>query len=168
MLPRPLSRLLRRRKRKAVFWERFEFYTKLYAFVPLVTSLLDNHYHSLLYGKVGENLGPFVRHLHGSVAKLVNDLLPQRLKPFWYDTGKQGYFDGCIRDELQHRCAHRYVLLQAVRHGIVSDHLLYPHTVERVKVDIAVKRCTCAGCLPRRGPLRALRRWRGKRGGRRG
>src|SRR5688572_25464461 len=58
---------------KAVFWERFEFYTKKYAFVPLVTSLMDNHYHSELYVKHAENLGAFMRGLHGSVAKLTND-----------------------------------------------------------------------------------------------
>ena len=145
---------------KAVFWDRFELYSKQYLFVPLVTSLLDNHYHALLYGKVGENLGPFVRHLHGSVAKLVNDLLPERLKPFWYDTGKQGYFDGCIRDELQHRRAHRYVLIQSVRHRIVSDYRLYPHTVERVKVDVAVERAHARGAYLEGVPYARYARWR--------
>jgi hypothetical protein len=32
---------------KAIFWDRFEHYTKQYGFVPWVTSLLDNHYHLL-------------------------------------------------------------------------------------------------------------------------
>lgn len=148
---------------KAIFWARFEFYTREYAFVPLVTSLLDNHYHTILYGKVGENLGPSIRHLHGSVAKLANDLLPERLKPFWYDTGKQGYFDGCIRDELQHRHVQRYVLLQGVRHGIVSDHLMYPHTIERVKIDVAVKRAHELGAYLREVPYARYARWRRRR-----
>ena len=56
---------------KQIFWDRYNFYTQQYEFVPLNTSLLDNHYHAMLYGKIGENLGPFIRHLHGSVAKLV-------------------------------------------------------------------------------------------------
>ena len=42
-----------------------------------------------------------MQRLHGSVAKLVNDLLPQRLTPFWRDAEGKGYFDGCIRDEKQ-------------------------------------------------------------------
>ena len=42
---------------------------------------MDNHYHLVGYLKRGENLGPFMRQFHGSVAKLVNDLLPERLKP---------------------------------------------------------------------------------------
>ena len=47
---------------------------------------------------------------HGAVAKLVNDTLSQRYLPFWRETGKRDYFDGCIRDELQCRRAYGYVL----------------------------------------------------------
>jgi REP element-mobilizing transposase RayT len=129
---------------KSIFWERFDFYTRKYSFVPLITSLMDNHYHTLLYVKHGESVGPFMRGLHGSVAKLVNDVLEKngrsRLKPFWYDTGKQGYFDGCLRNELQHRRSHRYIWLQPVRHGICKDPREYPHTREYVNVDVAIER----------------------------
>src|SRR5688572_14277048 len=82
---------------KAVFWDRLSFYAEQYGIALLIVSLLDNHYHTVCYVKVGENLGPFMRHFHGSVAKMVNDLLAERLKAFWYDRGKQGYFDGCLR-----------------------------------------------------------------------
>jgi hypothetical protein len=105
-----------------------------------------------------------MRHVHGSVAKLVNDLLPERLTPFWYDTGKQGYFDGCIRDELQHRRAHRYVLLQAVRHGLVLDYRDYPHTIERVKVDIAVKRAYELNAYLEDVPYKRYQRWSERKG----
>lgn len=81
-----------------------------------------------------------MRHLHGSVAKLTNDLLATRLKPFWYDTGKQGYFDGVIRNQKQHWLAHRYTRLQVVRHGIVQDWREYLHTREYVDVERAIKR----------------------------
>ena len=63
---------------KAIFWDRFNHYTRKYEFVPFVTSLLSNHYHTLGYLKVGMNLGPMMKGIHGSVAKLVNDRLPQR------------------------------------------------------------------------------------------
>lgn len=119
---------------KGNFWDRFEHYTAQYAFTPWVTSLLDNHYHTLGYLKVGENLGPLMRRLHGSVSKLVNDLLPARRVPFWSEAGHQDYFDGCIRDAKQCRLAYRYTLTQAVRHGIVSDWREYTHT--RVKIDL--------------------------------
>lgn len=129
---------------KAIFWDRFDHYARRYAFVPLITSLMDNHYHTEMYVKHAANLGAFMRGLHGSVAKLVNDVLEQRrtarLKPFWYDTGKQGYFDGCLRNEKQHRRTHRYIWLQPKRHGICTDPCDYPHTRECVKVDVAVKR----------------------------
>ncbi len=39
---------------KAVFWDRFNHYTAEFGFVPWVTSLLDNHYHTLGYLRVGE------------------------------------------------------------------------------------------------------------------
>ena len=41
---------------KAIFWNKFERYTTEFAFTPWVTSLLDNHYHTLGYVKIGENL----------------------------------------------------------------------------------------------------------------
>jgi hypothetical protein len=125
---------------KAIFWNRFDHYTNQYGFVPFVTSLIANHYHTLGYLRVGENLGPLMRRLHGSVAKLVNDLLPVRLTPFWYDTGQQGYFDGCIRDEQQYRRAYRYTLTQSVRHKICKDWREYPHTHVNVELDRALKR----------------------------
>ena len=125
---------------KAVFWERLTHYLNSYAVVPLIVSLLDNHYHALLYVKRMEVVGPFMRHLHGSVAKQVNDVLPTRLKPFWYDTGKQGYFDGVIRNQQQHFRAHRYTRLQSVRHGLARDWRKYPHAREYVDVERASAR----------------------------
>ncbi|MBI1338155.1 MAG: hypothetical protein GC164_14520 [Phycisphaera sp.] len=125
---------------KAIFWERFEHYTAQHGFVPWVTSLLDNHYHTLGYLRLGESLGPMMRHIHGSTAKLINDTLPQRLKPFWAQKVRGDYFDGCIRDETQCRRAYVYTLRQSVRHGIVKDWRTYPHTHVRVELDAGVKR----------------------------
>jgi REP element-mobilizing transposase RayT len=125
---------------KRVFWDRFENYAAEYGFVPWATSLIDDHYHTIGYLKVGENLGRMMQRIHGSVAKLVNDLLKERLKPFWYDTGKQGYFDGCIRDEVQARRAYRYILRQGERHGLVRRGELYAHTRVKVEIDVAVRR----------------------------
>ena len=125
---------------KKIFWDRFEVYTKQYNFIPFVVSLLDNHYHLLGYLRIGENLGRLMRHLHGSVAKLVNDSLEIHLKPFWYDTGKQGYFDGCIRDELQCTRAFGYTHTQCRRHGICHNPTDYPHTRIYVELDRVLKR----------------------------
>ena len=123
-----------------MFWEQFNRYTNEYRFTPWVTSLLDNHYHTLGYLKVGENLPVMMQRIHGSVAKLVNDMLEMRHVPFWVDSGKQNYFDGCIRDELQARRAFRYTLTQSRRHGICLNPADYPHTRVNVPVDRAVKR----------------------------
>ena len=99
-----------------------------------------NHYHILGYNKYCDNLGPMMQHIHGSVAKLTNDLLPERRVPFWRTAGNQDYFDGCIRDVLQATRAYRYTLLQSVRAGLVSDYRLYPHTIVNVEVNRAIKR----------------------------
>jgi hypothetical protein len=52
--------------------------------------------------------------VHGSVAKLVNDLLPERRAPFWGNDDHDNYYDGCIRNEKQYRKAYRYTLEQSV------------------------------------------------------
>jgi len=125
---------------KVIFWERFDFYAREALFTPWVTSLVINHYHILGYCKEGLKLGPMMRKSHGSVAKLVNDLLPRRRVPFWGDRGHQDYFDGCIRDEKQCRLAYRYTLTQCVRHGICKDWREYPHTKVNVELDLGVRR----------------------------
>jgi hypothetical protein len=121
---------------------KFDEYAAAHSFVPWITSLLDNHYHTIGYLKAGENLGPMMRKLHGSVAKLVNDQLPERLTPFWYDTGKQGYFDGCLRDEVQGDRTYRYIQRQSVRHGLATDWRTYPHTRVNVDKDRGIARAT--------------------------
>jgi hypothetical protein len=126
---------------KAIFWDRFNHYTKEFGFTPWVTSVLDNHYHTEGYLKVGENLGVMIQRIHGSVAKRVNDILPKRIEsPFWCDAGRQGYFDGCLRDEIQARRTYRYVLTQCRRHQICDDPKDYPHTIVNVELERAIKR----------------------------
>jgi REP element-mobilizing transposase RayT len=125
---------------KAVFWDRFDFYSQEFGFVPWVTSLLDNHYHTLGYLRIGDNLGAMMQRLHGSVAKLVNDQLPARHFPFWREAGHQDYFDGCIRNEKQCRLAYRYTLSQAVRHGIVDHSGNYKHTRVAIDLETGLKR----------------------------
>jgi REP element-mobilizing transposase RayT len=121
---------------KAIFWNRFDHYTHQHGFVPWITSLIDNHYHTLGYLRVGEELKEMMRKLHGSVAKLVNDLLPERRVPFWREAGNKDYFDGCIRDAKQCRGAYRYTYIQPVRHGLTTDASLYPHT----HISVALER----------------------------
>jgi hypothetical protein len=127
---------------KNIFWNQFDRYSEEFGFVPWITSLIDNHYHTIGYLKVGENLGPMMQRFHGSVAKLVNDCRPERLVPFWYDSGKKGYFDGCIRDELQARRAYRYIQTQGIRHGLVKDWREYPQTRVSIEIERAAKRAT--------------------------
>lgn len=74
---------------REIFWDRFDPYTKQYRFVSWIEMLMINHYHFLGYLRHGENLGPLMQHLHGSVAKLVNGLLPERHIPFWRTAGNQ-------------------------------------------------------------------------------
>ena len=99
---------------KAIFWDRFDHYTKLHGFTPCVTTLLDNHYHTEGYLKRGDELGEMMRKLHGSVAWLVMKEIGVRHVPFWRERSNRDYFDGCLRDVLQHgartatRCCKRY------------------------------------------------------------
>src|ERR1700722_2316447 len=88
-----------------------------------------------------------MRLIHGSVAKLVNDTLPQRLLPFWVDSGHQNYFDGCIRNEKQCRRAHGYAFSQCRRHGICDDPTSYPHTHVGIEIERAIKRAKRLKCF---------------------
>ncbi len=139
---------------KSIFWNRLAHYTQQHSFTCWIVSLLDNHYHLLGYCKHGEQLGPMMRQIHGSVAKLVNDLLPQRRVPFWVDAGHRNYFDGCIRDERQCRRAYRYVLTQSVRHGICDHWRDYVHTRVYIEVDRGVKRSIELGAFLEGVPYR--------------
>jgi REP element-mobilizing transposase RayT len=125
---------------KAIFWDRFRHYTALFGFVPWITSLLDNHYHTVGYLRVGANLGPMMQRLHGSVAKLVNDTLDERLTPFFRSANHHDYFDGCLRDVLQAVRTCRYVIAQPVRHGIVKVPRLYAHTTVDISPARAIRR----------------------------
>jgi REP element-mobilizing transposase RayT len=125
---------------KEIFWDRFTHYTREYEFFPWVTSLLDNHYHTIGYLRRGETLTKMMQRIHGSVAKLVNDLLPERRHEFWRDAKGREYFDGCIRDQKQARLAYRYTLTQGIRHGLVRDWRDYPHTRIDVELERAVAR----------------------------
>jgi len=129
---------------KGVFWERFEYYAAHFGFVPWVTSLMDNHYHTLGYLREGGNLGPMMQRLHGSVAKLVNDVLEAkglaRRQSFWRQSANHDYFDGAIRDEKQARRAYRYTLKQGERHGVVGKGQAYPHTKVGVALEPAIRR----------------------------
>jgi hypothetical protein len=125
---------------QAIFWERLDHYLRRTTFVPWIISLLSNHYHILGYLKAGEDLPDLMKGLHGSVSKLVNDVLPIKVKPFWVDSGHQSYFDGCIRDELQARRAYRYTLTQCRRHGICHDPTQYLNTRKYIDIDRAIRR----------------------------
>ena len=63
---------------KTIFWDRFNHYAETYRFTPWVTSLLDNHYHTIGYLKIGSELPKMMQRIHGSVAKLVNDHLREQ------------------------------------------------------------------------------------------
>jgi REP element-mobilizing transposase RayT len=140
---------------KALFWDRFDHYAAEAGFAPWVTSLLDNHYHTLGYLRVGLNLKHMMQRLHGSVAKLVNDHLEStgaaRLSGprlgFWSDKRGKDYFDGCIRDVKQCRLAYRYALLQSQRHRVVRDYRTYSHTHVKVDLERGVRRALELGAF---------------------
>lgn len=125
---------------KAVFWDRFLHYTQMYGFTPWVTTVLDNHYHTVGYLREGLALKQMMQRIHGSVAKLVNDLLEERRSDFWRDTKGREYFDGCLRNEIQTRRAYGYTFTQSVRHGLCADWREYPHTRVNIELERALRR----------------------------
>ena len=135
---------------KAVFWDRFEHWTGECGFVPWATTLLSTHYHTVGYLREGRMLAVLMQRLHGSTAKLVNDLLPGRRQAFWRDRvrgkGKE-YYDGCLRDETQCRRAYFYTLNQAVKAGLARRWQDYPHTRVGVELERGVRRALEIGAF---------------------
>ena len=132
-----------------LFWDRLEHWTCAVGFELWITSLMSNHYHFIGYLRRGENLGPMMQRFHGSVAKLVNDQLPSRLKPFWRTRSHRDYFDGCLRDELQLDRAYRYVQLQAVRAKLVKKWEEYSNTRVVISRDEAMRQAVERNALMR-------------------
>ncbi len=95
-----------------------------------------------------------MRRIHGSVAKLTNDLLSERLVPFWREAGHQDYFDGCIRDEKQCRLAYRYILTQSVRHRLCANWSQYRHTHINIELEGALQRALELGAFMENVPYR--------------
>ena len=125
---------------KAIFWDRFEHWAAAFSFIPWITTLMNNHYHTIGYLREGRNLGPFMQRFHGSTAKLVNDTLRVRRTPFWRNGQGHDYFDGCLRDPLQCRRAYRYTWFQCRRAGICADPRDYPHTRAPIAVERGIRR----------------------------
>ena len=149
---------------RAAFWDRFGHYTQLHGFVPWVTTLMSNHYHTLGYLKVGEELGEMMRKLHGSVAWLAMKATGVRHVPFWRGRGNRDYFDGCIRDVLQAERAYRYTLNQAVRARLVRDWRDYPDTRVNVEMWKAIRRAAELGAYMEGVPYARYERNKNRRG----
>ena len=114
-----------------------------------MVSLVINHYHLVGYCTDGKLLGKMMQRVHGSVAKLVNDLLPARHLPFWTEkgSGHGDYFDGCLRDEKQYTRAYRYTMTQSERHRICRDWREYPATRVLVPMEKGLAHAIERGAL---------------------
>lgn len=145
---------------KAVFWDRFDHYTTQARFEPWVVSLLDNHYHVLGYNAAGAELKVMMQRLHGSVAKLVNDLLRERRSNFWRDALGREFFDGCIRDATQAARSWRYTRDQSVRHGLCERWHDYPHTRVYGEMDGLIAWAQGTGAFMERVPYHRYERSR--------
>jgi len=88
-----------------------------------------------------------MRRLHGSTAKLVNDLLLERWANFWRDHRGKEFFGGCIRDERQASRTWRYVLTQCRRHGVCDDPDDYVHTRVYLDHELAINRAAQIGAF---------------------
>ena len=136
---------------KTVFWDRFSHYTAIAGFEPWITSLLDNHYHTIGYISDASTLKTMMQRLHGSIAKLVNDILESegfdRHPNFFRDQRGHEYFDGCLRDETQLRRTWRYLERQSERHGVCDDWRRYEHTRITMPLDKALARAHQLGAF---------------------
>ena len=150
----------------SLYWSAFDKACAIGLFTPWVTTLMNNHYHTLGYLKLGNNLPKMMQSLHGSLAKQINDLIQagelklprlhqqKRLRPFWGTKGKKNYFDGCIRDETQATRAFNYTRDQAVRANLVKHWHDYPNTRLYIPLEKALPRATQLNAFLRHVPYK--------------
>lgn len=94
-----------------------------------------------------------MQRLHGSVACLVNRLLPEPRPRFWRDRRGREFFDGCIRHERQARLAYRSTATQAYRHRLVPNpRTPYPHTRLWIACEPALARAAALDAFMRDRP----------------
>ncbi len=149
---------------KRIFWNQLDKYAQQFNFTPWIVSLLSNHDHTLGYLKFAKDLPLMMQRIHGSVAKLVNDVLDIRIAPFWIESGKQNYFDGCLRDALQLRRAYHYTWIQCQRHRVCSDPRLYAHTRVYLDIESAVRFAVDHNALLENVPYARYEKWRERKG----
>ncbi len=151
-----------------IFWTAFDHVVNIGSFTPWITTLMNNHYHTLGYLKIGDNLPKMMQALHGRVAKQINDLIQagelkfthssrsphQPLRPFWGHKGKKTYFDGCIRDEQQATRAFYYTRDQAVRAKLTRHWQDYPHTRLNIQLAHALPRAIQLNAFLRNVPYK--------------
>jgi hypothetical protein len=53
---------------KLIFWDRFDYYTKLHQFIPWDATVMNNHYHFVGYMKDAQQLGEMMRKRIGRMA----------------------------------------------------------------------------------------------------
>ena len=134
---------------KAIFWQQLDIKAQAHGFTPIITSLIDNHYHVLGHLREGEQLTPLIRGLHSSVARYINQVTPEaeQVKPlFRMQTGKQ-YFDGAIRSSKQFIRTFRYIERQGIWHKLCQPGEAYAHTRISVERDRAMKRALRIGAF---------------------
>ena len=127
---------------QAIFLKCFDNWHERSGLKVCVISLLSNHYHLVGYAKSGQQLIDFIRGLHSSTARYLNQLLDLPLRPFWREAGGQSYFDGCLRDEGQASKAWTYTRDQAVKAGLVRTYHDWPGTRVIVEREPMVRRAT--------------------------
>jgi putative transposase len=102
-------------KKKEIFFKELRGVLKRYSYLIYIWTFLDNHYHSIIKTKKGEDLGLFIRDLHSQSSKNLNKLENQKGRNVWYQ-----YWDRCIRNEKDFFLHFNYIHHNLVKHKYVG------------------------------------------------
>lgn len=98
----------------------FREFFQLYAWELHHWVILDNHYHVLGQSRQGKDLTTIFRGVHSKAAICISQTTECE-KPVWWN-----YWDYCPRDEADYMTRLNYLLMNPIKHGVVSNLRDYP------------------------------------------
>lgn len=98
----------------------FQEFFQLYAWEFHHWVILDNHYHLLGQSRRGKDLTAIFRGVHSKAAIYISQTTRCE-KPVWWN-----YWDYCPRDEADYLTRLNYLLMNPIKHGVVTNLHDYP------------------------------------------
>ena len=108
--------MLHSNKDKQVFQRHLTGLAKKFSIQLFAWVILDNHYHLLLHSATSQDIGSYIKRLHGRTAYEINKENNQRGSQIWHN-----YWDTLIRGEADYWVHFNYIHYNPVKHAFATQ-----------------------------------------------